>query len=80
MVSRIPAQIDHLLVAIVVEQKRIGENARGQRLPPIRVFIPLLRLLFSMSWQAVYWLFGHFFFNLPPVECAYDMSGDPGIG
>ena len=60
--------IDHLPVAIVVEQKRIGKNARSTLATYTGIY-PLLRLLFSRAGKPFIGYSDTFSFNLPQGMC-----------
>ncbi|RNE35627.1 ATP-binding cassette domain-containing protein [Lacticaseibacillus paracasei] len=61
-------QIDHLPVAIVVEQKRIGKNARSTLATYTGIY-SLLRLLFSRAGKPFIGYSDTFSFNLPQGMC-----------
>lgn len=61
-------RIDHLPVAIVIEQKRIGKNARST-LSTYTGIYSLLRLLFSRAGQPFVGYSDTFSFNLPQGMC-----------
>lgn len=65
--------IDHLPVAIVVEQKRIGKNARSTLATYTGIY-SLLRLLFFPNRQTFYRLFGYLFIQ-PAAGNVPNMSG-----
>lgn len=61
-------QIDHLPVAIVVEQKRIGKNARSTLATYTGIY-SLIRLLFSRAGKPFVGYSDTFSFNLPQGMC-----------
>lgn len=61
-------QIDHLPVAIVIEQKRIGKNVRSTLATYTGIY-SLLRLLFSRAGQPFVGYSDTFSFNLPQGMC-----------